>query len=47
MIRALQHGYKVRKPSLHISKSVDSDADRKIVEKLMKNDSLYKMYKNN
>jgi 3-deoxy-manno-octulosonate cytidylyltransferase (CMP-KDO synthetase) len=48
MIRALQHGYKIRMiPSLHISKSVDSEEDRKIVEELMKNDKLFKMYKNN
>lgn len=46
MIRALQHGYKVRMvPSPHVSKSVDTDADRCIVEKLMTTDSVYKNYK--
>jgi 3-deoxy-manno-octulosonate cytidylyltransferase (CMP-KDO synthetase) len=45
MIRALQHGYKVRMvPSPHTSKSVDTDEDRKIVEILMKNDPVYKDY---
>ena len=45
MIRALQHGYKVRMvPSPYISKSVDTDADRKIVIELMKNDPVYKEY---
>jgi 3-deoxy-manno-octulosonate cytidylyltransferase (CMP-KDO synthetase) len=45
MIRALQHGYKVRMvPSPYISKSVDTDADRKIVEILMKDDPIYNNY---
>jgi len=45
MIRALQHGYKVRMvPSPYISKSVDTDADRKVVIELMKNDPVYKEY---
>lgn len=48
MIRALQHGYKVRMiRSLNISKSVDNEEDRKNVEELMKNDKLFQMYKNN
>ena len=46
MIRALQHGYKVRMvPSPFISKSVDTESDRKIVEVLMKEDELFKEYK--
>jgi 3-deoxy-manno-octulosonate cytidylyltransferase (CMP-KDO synthetase) len=45
MIRALQHGYKVRMvPSPYVSKSVDTDEDRKIAETLMKNDPVYKDY---
>jgi 3-deoxy-manno-octulosonate cytidylyltransferase (CMP-KDO synthetase) len=45
MIRALQHGYKVKMvPSPYISKSVDTDEDRKIVEKIMKSDPLFKKY---
>jgi len=46
MIRALQHGYKVRMvPSPYVSKSVDTDADRLAVEQLMSLDSIYKNYK--
>ena len=46
MNRAIQHGYKVRMVnSPYISKSVDTEIDRKIVEKIMKNDSIYKKYK--
>jgi 3-deoxy-manno-octulosonate cytidylyltransferase (CMP-KDO synthetase) len=45
MIRAIQHGYKVRMiPSKFLSKSVDSEMDRRIVEKMMCEDSLYKKY---
>ena len=45
MIRALQHGYKVRMvPSPFVSKSVDTEEDRKIVDKLMENDEVYKKY---
>ena len=46
MIRAIQHGYKVKMvPTTHPVKSVDSENDRKIVEKLMHNDKLYYQYK--
>lgn len=46
MIRALQHGYKVRMvPSPYSSKSVDTESDRQIVEKMMLEDLLYKNYK--
>ena len=46
MLRAMQHGYKVRMvPSPYLSKSVDTDEDRKIVEKLMINDAIYTRYK--
>ena len=45
MIRALQYGFKIRMvPSPYISKSVDTNSDRKIVEKLMKNDKIFKKY---
>jgi 3-deoxy-manno-octulosonate cytidylyltransferase (CMP-KDO synthetase) len=45
MIRAIQHGYNVRMvPSPYKSKSVDTDYDRKIVEQLMKNDPIYRLY---
>jgi len=48
MIRALQHGYKVRMvPSPYMSKSVDTDSDRKAVEIIMANDEIYKLYENN
>ncbi|MEI6155242.1 MAG: 3-deoxy-manno-octulosonate cytidylyltransferase [Deltaproteobacteria bacterium] len=46
MIRALQHGYKVRMvPSPYISKSVDTDADRQKAEDLMLIDPIYQSYK--
>ena len=46
MIRALQHGYKVRMvPSSYISKSVDTEIDRRKVEELMLNDNIYQTYK--
>jgi len=46
MIRALQHGYKVRMvPSPYISKSVDTNSDRLVVEQLMQNDDIYNKYK--
>jgi 3-deoxy-manno-octulosonate cytidylyltransferase (CMP-KDO synthetase) len=45
MIRALQHGYKVKMvPSPYISKSVDTDDDRKLVEEIMQTDTLFKKY---
>ena len=45
MIRALQHGYKVRMiPSQFISKSVDTEEDRKYVEELMEKDLIYQKY---
>jgi 3-deoxy-manno-octulosonate cytidylyltransferase (CMP-KDO synthetase) len=48
MIRALQHGYKVRMvPSPYKSKSVDTDSDRREVEKIMLNDEIYKLYEKN
>ena len=46
MIRALQHGYKVRMvPSPYKSKSVDTEEDRLEVEGIMKNDKVYQKYK--
>ena len=45
MIRALQHGYKVRMvPSPFITKSVDTEDDRKLVDNLMKNDPVFSKY---
>jgi 3-deoxy-manno-octulosonate cytidylyltransferase (CMP-KDO synthetase) len=45
MIRALQHGYKVRMvPSPYQSKSVDTEADRLEVEQIMKTDKVFKKY---
>ena len=45
MIRALQHGYKVRMvQSSYLSKSVDTDLDRLEVENIMKTDDIYKEY---
>jgi 3-deoxy-manno-octulosonate cytidylyltransferase (CMP-KDO synthetase) len=45
MIRAIQHGYKVRMvPSPHVSKSVDTDLDRQAVESIMKSDPIYPQY---
>ena len=45
MIRAIQYGYKVRMvPSPYVSKSVDTEIDRKYVEKLMKNDLIFNKY---
>ena len=45
MIRAIQHGYKVRMvPSPFQTKSVDTEADRKIVDNLMKNDPVFREY---
>ena len=42
MNRAIQHGYKVRMiPSPFLSKSVDTEDDRKIAEKIMSTDELY------
>ena len=46
MIRALQHGYKVRMvPSPYLSKSVDTEVDRQEVEKIMKTDEVYQKYR--
>jgi len=46
MIRALQHGYKVRMvPSPYISKSVDTENDRQKVEYFMRTDSVFPQYK--
>ena len=46
MIRALQHGFKVRMVrSSFLSKSVDTNSDRLEVEKIMKKDDIYKEYK--
>lgn len=46
MIRAIQHGFKVRMvPSSYNTKSVDTNADRLEVEKIMHSDSLYLKYK--
>jgi len=46
MIRALQHGYKVRMvPSPYLSKSVDTEADRIEVEQIMKTDKVFHKYK--
>jgi len=45
MNRAIQHGYKVRMvPSPYTSKSVDTDADRVIVEEIMKTDQIFPKY---
>ena len=45
MIRALQHGYKVRMvESSYLSKSVDTELDRREVEKIMLNDEIYNRY---
>ena len=45
MIRALQHGYKVRMvPSPYVSKSVDTETDRRMVEKLIAVDPIYTQY---
>jgi len=46
MLRAIQHGFKVRMvPSPFVSKSVDTNQDRLMVEQLMQEDTLYKKYK--
>jgi 3-deoxy-manno-octulosonate cytidylyltransferase (CMP-KDO synthetase) len=46
MIRAIQHGYKVRMvPSPFNTKSVDTEQDRQMAEELMKSDPLYPQYK--
>jgi 3-deoxy-manno-octulosonate cytidylyltransferase (CMP-KDO synthetase) len=45
MIRAIQHGYKVRMvQTKYLSKSVDTEEDRLDVEQIMKNDEIYKEY---
>ena len=47
MIRAIQHGYKVRMVNSKFeTKSVDNEEDRLEVEKLMIEDSIYSKYKN-
>lgn len=46
MIRALQHGYKVRMvPSPYPSKSVDTSADHQQVIEMMRDDSVYPLYR--
>ena len=46
MIRAIQHGYKVRMvPSSYISKSIDTNTDRLAVENIMQHDPVYQLYK--
>ena len=46
MLRAIQHGYKVRMVfSEKMTKSVDCEEDRLEVEKLMRNDEYYQLYK--
>tara|TARA_B100000242_G_scaffold289230_1_gene258718 strand:- start:1132 stop:1899 length:768 start_codon:yes stop_codon:yes gene_type:complete len=48
MLRAIQHGYKVRMViSQKKTKSVDCEQDRLDVENLMKDDNFYKLYKKN
>lgn len=43
MLRAIEHGYKVRMvESRFISKSVDTEEDRREVERLMLADEVYK-----
>jgi len=45
MIRAIQHGYKVRMvQTKFFSKSVDAEEDRIEVERIMKNDEIYNKY---
>ena len=45
MNRAIQHGYKVRMVSSPFqTKSVDTEADRKMVDNLMKNDPVFREY---
>jgi len=45
MIRAIQHGYKVRMVmSTFVSKSVDTEQDRLEVEKIMQQDPIYQQY---
>jgi len=46
MIRAIQHGYKVRMVHSHyISKSVDTETERQEVENLMRKDPIWPLYK--
>ena len=47
MLRAIQHGYKVRMVISQKTKSVDCEQDRLDVENLMKDDNFYKLYKKN
>jgi 3-deoxy-manno-octulosonate cytidylyltransferase (CMP-KDO synthetase) len=48
MLRAIQHGYKVRMvPHNYVSKSVDTEQDRAMVEELMKYDMIFPFYKKN
>ena len=45
MLRAIQHGYKVRMvPSPYASKSVDTEDDRRAVEERMRTDDVFKQY---
>lgn len=46
MIRAIQHGYKVRMvESPYLSKSVDTEEDRRVVEELMRADNIFEQYR--
>ncbi len=46
MLRAIEHGFKVRMvPSPYLSKSVDTEADRVKVDKMMENDEIFASYK--
>tara|TARA_B100000795_G_scaffold267233_2_gene251690 strand:- start:6617 stop:7375 length:759 start_codon:yes stop_codon:yes gene_type:complete len=46
MNRAIEHGYKVKMiPSKYQTKSVDTNEDRIVVEKMMAIDEIYKLYK--
>jgi 3-deoxy-manno-octulosonate cytidylyltransferase (CMP-KDO synthetase) len=47
MLRAIQHGYKVKMvPSPYLTKSVDTEDDRRAVEKIMKEDPIFRKYAN-
>lgn len=46
MLRAMEHGFRVRMvPTRHDTYSVDTEEDRRWVERLMANDSLIKQYR--
>ncbi|NTW89279.1 MAG: 3-deoxy-manno-octulosonate cytidylyltransferase [Desulfobulbaceae bacterium] len=45
MLRAIEHGYKVRMvKTSFVSKSVDNEEDRRVVERLMQNDEIYRQH---